>query len=450
MNQSTLTIWACGLAKTGAFDVAKCSMTASSKPRPRSAWGQMYRILRLLTVCLICPCPGAALGDQTFFDDGAVALVARELPNVVEPPVPIFHNGARVDDPETPEADLYQVVEIFDRVPETTSFPLTWSDLVANTFIRPTYQTTGGATASLGTSLVGSPSLRLPGGTPADFLFLPEVDEARVSTGGADRIAIVVDARFLAMALVTSTRAYRDPQVGRTETDLSVRFEATAAIALDSATLGSDAFRLLTVSSMWSDAATYDANVIRFEDETGQTRIVRTDTIDGRGRHIWPSADGLGSWLELVKEPGSDWFPDSPSIRVEILETRGVAGRLGIQGFLAETQDPNDDSFMVWIEWIDAPPTIPEGSVIEADFLILASAPTLVPATSPTPTPTPTPTAEGADANCDGAVSAADLTAISQLTPESASSPCGSGDANDDRQVDGLDLLATVSRFRQS
>jgi hypothetical protein len=65
------------------------------------------------------------------------------------------------------------------------------------------------------------------------------------------------------------------------------------------------------------------------------------------------------STQKLIKETGSAWFPDSPSARVEILEVRGAPGRLGIQGFLAETEDPNDDSLTVWIEWLDAPDTIP-------------------------------------------------------------------------------------------
>jgi hypothetical protein len=64
------------------------------------------------------------------------------------------------------------------------------------------------------------------------------------------------------------------------------------------------------------------------------------------------------STQKLIKETGSAWFPDSPSARVEILEVRGAPGRLGIQGFLAETEDPNDDSLTVWIEWLDAPDTI--------------------------------------------------------------------------------------------
>jgi len=46
----------------------------------------------------------------------------------------------------------------------------------------------------------------------------------------------------------------------------------------------------------------------------------------------------------------------------------GAGGRIGLQGWLAATSQPSDDSLTVWPEWLDAPATVPDGTVIEAAF----------------------------------------------------------------------------------
>jgi hypothetical protein len=384
------------------------------RARPPGGVGLAAKLIAL-GVALLVPASVRA-GDRNLFDDGNVALWARTLASIEEPPVPVFHNGVRVDDPETPGDDLYNVVEIYDQVPDTTSFPLTWADLVANTFVRPTYQNSSGTSGTLGTSIVGTPSYRRPGGSPSDFRFIPSVNRADVWTSGTERIQITVSADFEA-ASVTSTRTYMDPVIGATETVVSVRFEASKNIPLDDALRGKDVFRLLTLSSAWTDPSTYDGNVLRYEDASGGARMLRMDTISTRGEHILQTGAGLGSWFELVKEPGSNWFPDSPTIRVEILATRGLSGHLGIQGFLADTEDPNEDSLSIWVEWLDVLNPISAGTVVEADFRITA-----VP-------PAPVPICTG-DCNDDGSVTIDELTAGIRLIFEDASpTECPSFDA---------------------
>ena len=301
-----------------------------------------------------------------------VGLVAKKLPGVKEPPLPVFHNGVRMDDEVTPGADLFNVIEIFDQTADTSHFPLTWADLVGNTFVRPTYQKAGGPTASLGTSVVGSPSFR----TSAGLQYIPSVVKADLSTGGADRIRSEVTALFCDPAAnVVRICTFPDPAVGRTVTGLSVRFQCRQEITLDRALRGNDAFRLLTLSSMFSTSRAFDANVLRYEDPAGVVHTSRLGDATPRDVHLLSRGTELGSWFELVKEPGSTWFPDSPSIRVDIRDRRGVPGRLGIQGFLAKTQDENDDSLSVWVEWLDAPEVVPAGKSLGIDFLITATPP---------------------------------------------------------------------------
>jgi hypothetical protein len=326
----------------------------------------MPRYLSGLLAGVLLIVPARAQQRVKFYDDGELALHAVTLEDFVEPSVPVYHNGVRVDDPGTSGADVFDVVELYDKVPGASSWPLTWADLVANTYVRPTYYE-----ASLGTSVVATVSYR----TSAGLQFLPTVERADVTTGIPERVRSVVTAQFPGAAAVTSTRVYPDPILRRTETLVNVRFEATSSIALDAGLIGSDAFRLMTVSSMFANEAQYDANVLWYEDAAGLVHELRLTNATPRGAHLMPAAVEMGDWFALRKEPGSTWHPSSPTLRVDLLGVSGVAGRLGVQGWLAPSTDPNEDSLNVWIEWMDAPATIPAGTVIEVDLLLTATEP---------------------------------------------------------------------------
>src|SRR5688572_10170072 len=98
---------------------------------------------------------GASLAQMvTFHDDGQLALVALTNVGVQEPSVPLYRNGVRVNDPGTPGADLFDIVNFHDRVPGTSSHPLTFADIIANGYIRPLVQRADGSTGSIGTSVV--------------------------------------------------------------------------------------------------------------------------------------------------------------------------------------------------------------------------------------------------------------------------------------------------------
>jgi len=74
---------------------------------------------------------------------------------------------------------------------------------------------------------------------------------------------------------------------------------------------------------------------------------------------------------------------------------------------------------------------------------------------APSPNQSPTPTSEATltvtpfpsrpgDANCNGRVDAADLTALVLLLASNGSDVCGFADANQSGEVDALDVDATI------
>ena len=304
-----------------------------------------------------------------FFDDGTLALEATNPAGVIEPPVPIHHNGALIDGAN------HQVVEAFDQVPGTSDFPLTFVDLVANTFLRATYQTEfggSGATGALGTSFVGSPSFRTDDGS---LQYVPTVTRGDVNTDGTPRYESIVTAEFTGLSEVTSTRRFPDPAIGATSIDVDISFEATGDIDLAAGApfSSNDRFRVATLSSMFSSSTEFDANVIRYEDHQGIVQTISLTDATPRGQHLLPIADEIGSWVELIKTEGSTWFPSSPTTRVEILDDDGL--QLGLQGFLDSSMQTSDDSLSVWLEIIDAGDTISNGANFDVSVQVTATPP---------------------------------------------------------------------------
>jgi len=300
-----------------------------------------------------------------FFDDGTLALEATNR-GLVEPPVPIFHNGVLIN------GTNHQIVEASDQVPSTSSFPLTLADIHANTYVRVTYQKADGTTGQLGTSIVGSASFR----TADDvFHFVPTVNRGDVFTGGAVRYQSTIAGQFGSLATTTTSRTFPDPIIGRTTVGLTVGIEATENLNLKTGApfVGNDRFRVVTASSMFADSTQFDANIIRYEDSSGNIQVIALGNATPRDQHLLPAPDEIGDWFELVKTPGSTWFPDSPTIRVDITDKDGL--QLGLQGFLAASTDPTDDSLNVWLEWMDAPNVISDGISINVGFQIVSVPP---------------------------------------------------------------------------
>ncbi len=331
-----------------------------------------------------------------FFDDHQTVALKAYTDLILEPPALLFHQGSAVDCPGTPGEDRFDAIEVLDRVAGTPNFPITWVDLIANTYFRGTYEERSGAVGSsalLGTSIIGSTSFR-PAGTA--LRLIPSVTSAEVFTDLSieDRIRIVLTAGFSSTASVESIRTYPVPVLGESVASLTVTFAALEDIALEERLLGTDAFRFVTGSTMFSTETIYDANVLRWEDSGGSLHVLRLTDTTLRDAHLLPAHADLGCWFELVKEPGSAWSPDSPSVRIDVADCehakRGQGIELGINGFLVEDHDPNSDSLNVWVEWLDAPSVIPAGTELAIGFKVTVTPPVLVTTSSTTSTTTST------------------------------------------------------------
>ncbi len=317
------------------------------------------QVLFLVLAVLVAP----SKADRfEFSHDATLALVAVDPPGVIEPAVPIYHNGALV------QGHGHQVIEAYDRVPGTDSYPLILVDLVANTYLRLSYQNSDGTGGTLGTSVVGSPSFR----TSQGLQFIPTVARSDVSTLGGQRYENVITSNFGSAATVTSTRTFPEPVVGRSTVDLSIDFEAQENIdlALGGPYADNDRLRVLTVSSMFSSSSQFDADILRYEASDGTVKTLPLTDATPRGQHLFPMPDEIGNWFELVKSPGSTWFPDSPSIRVDILDKGNLS--LGVQGFLDTSTDPSTDSLSVYLEVLGADDRLPAGTRFGVRFRITA------------------------------------------------------------------------------
>ena len=302
--------------------------------------------------------------DKKLFDDGTQALWGRSFPgDVQEPLVPVSFNGK--------PAGYFRLLELYDQVPSTTSYPLTWTDIVANTYQRSTYQKADGTTGTLGTSVVGTASYW----TAAGLQFIPTVTGVAVTKAKGQPLQIATSAAFGTDAAVTTTSTFVEAALGRTVTDVSVKFEAKANLDFSDFITGTNSFRFLTVSSMFASSTQYDANAILYEDGDGQIHSVLLTDATVRDTLVLPAANEMGTWLELHKEPGSTWNADSPTVRVEITGSTGVAGSLGVEAYLADSADPNDDSLTAWVEWQDVPQALAAGTVVTVNFRITATPP---------------------------------------------------------------------------
>src|SRR5271155_4464767 len=135
--------------------------------------------------------PAQSDGSVNIDLDHATLRVKR-WPSIREPAVPVFHDGSRLAIEGNPGQDRFNLVEIYDQTLGTNDYPLIWSDLVSNLYLRTTYQKPGGPGARLGTSVVGSASFR----TSAGLQHLPDIHQAELHTGGPERIVSKISTSF--------------------------------------------------------------------------------------------------------------------------------------------------------------------------------------------------------------------------------------------------------------
>jgi Ca2+-binding RTX toxin-like protein len=306
--------------------------------------------------------------ETKFWDDGNFAAVAKILPGVTEPTVPIFFQGALVGGVN------YHAVELFDKTPNGAGYPSTFVDIVANTYVRNTYQKPDGMNKSgnYGTSFAATFSYRPAVG---ELKYIPTVDRADITIGGADRYTDVVTGHFDSVADTTSTRTFPDPTFAFTKVGVSntLTVQQNVKLATGSVRDEGDVLRAGTLSSMFSSSQQFDASLILWEDKAGNVHSLQLSDATLRDKHLFDKPQELGSWVELVKGAGSTWYPDSPTIRLKISNPGSL--QLGLQGFLVSSLNPNDDSLNVWTEVLNPPSTLAQGTNYKVDFEVIAVAP---------------------------------------------------------------------------
>lgn len=334
---------------------------------------------RVGVIAALMACSGGVSAQSvTFFDDGQLALVAITNPGVQEPSIPLFLHGVPVNDPGTPGTDLFDIVNFFDRVPGTSSFPLTFADIIANGYIRPLVQRSDGTTGSIGTSVVSGPGFRAAG---ESLRIVPSMARADVEIGGESRVVIQGTGAYGSRASLASRRAYPDPIVGQSEVRIEYTWTAMQDIVMPSPGQGrgNDCFRLVMFSSMLADleGGVYDAKYLAVTDEQGRRRTIALDE-SVRNAHLFasPRATAVGGSFALLKDNAATWNPGSPSIEIIIDEVTGPVGQLGVQGWRLDSANPNDDSLSVWLEWVDVPPVVTAGTTVGVSLTVVATPPT--------------------------------------------------------------------------
>jgi hypothetical protein len=371
---------------------------------------------------------GAVRAQQSvnFYDNGEVALLAITNLGVQEPSIALFRDGQRVDDPATGGADLFDIIDFYDRVPGTSSYPLTMADIIANGYLRPLVQRSDGLTGSIGTSVVTGPSFR-PSGQPLDII--PDMSRADVTTNlpPSQRLRVQGTGAYGARATLVSRRHYPDPIVGRTTVLVDYTWTALQDIALAPAPggRGNDAFRLVMFSSMLASTVQglYDARYLAITDPQGRRRTIEvSDQV--RNAHLFPAPrpTAVGRSFALLKDNAASWNPGSPSIEIEVLAAAQGGGgqpQISVQGYRADTTNPNDDSLSVWLEWVDAPGVVAAGTTLDVSLRIIAT-----PATDP------------GDLNHDGVRNCADVSLLESQLGRTVADPLF--DAYADLDHDGV------------
>lgn len=302
---------------------------------------------------------------EPFFENRVQALRAKNL-GLVEEKVPVYHERKLI------RKKRHEAVEGYFRIGKRRAYPQIFADLVANGYLRVTYAKRNGRSGSLGTSVATSPAYR----TNQTLDLVPTISRVSIyAKGTREDYRSKITASFPGIAAVQLGHGLESLQVGRTRFTLETRFTALAAIALSRSeeVIANDRFRVLTLSSMFADNERFDANAIRYEAPGGEVTTLPLRKTTPRDAYLFPRAVAVGSWIELVKGRGSAWNPDGPTIRIEIKNPGSL--QLGVQGFLAPSTDPNDDSLSVWLEWITAPDTIPSGTDQTLEFELIATPP---------------------------------------------------------------------------
>jgi hypothetical protein len=367
--------------------------------------------LTCITLSLVFPLLSSAQSDEFFTSDELRLIALNPVAGpgetgFLEPPIAIKH----VDQGGSPElVGNFQVIDILDAVPGTTSQPLTVVDLVANTAIRLTPQNPDGTTNSLGPSVFRSPSIRTSDG---QFLLFPTANDNLDPVNDNLNVTVFTDTNSdryrseitgqlnsdgMALADVRIETTFPDPPIGSTTVHVASSISFLKDVSLANVAgfhPDNDRLRMATVSSSFIGAlpdgsvhpdgtplpngsTSFDTNFIRFEGVNGDIQTIdlataaRTDATM-LNFLLGDGAVEIGAWVEFLKTEPDSINPSSPSLRIDIDNKYGQ--RIALQGILFDTDDPRDDSLQVWFERLDTPDVVEGDTTYQFDYSITATA----------------------------------------------------------------------------
>ncbi len=301
--------------------------------------------------------------------DGLLEIQSARISSIVENPVAVVFDKKITNEVST--------VEFFAKPEGSVHFPLLISDIVANGFLRQTYRLEDGRSATLGTSVLGSCSLRRADGT---LFYIPQIETAALRVVSDSSLEITLEGSVSSRCTLRSTRRYNFVSDQLSATTV-VRLDITMVdeFPLDKSLRNRDSFRLFTISSMFTPTH-YDANKIQVRRISGDNSTLSLNAASPSNQHLVLGLLSPGDIVEAIKEPGSNGkryspgSPDSPSVSIKYLRSSGMHPDLGVYAFWTGSKNINDDSLTMWgeVQEVDA---LEAGKNIWVEFEVGVSPP---------------------------------------------------------------------------
>ena len=275
----------------------------------------------------------------TLFETANVVVVSANRAGIQETPQDVYV-GPRLIEPA-------QVIEIYNRIPNTSSFTIRAVVLVAGAI-----RTTTGSN-SLGSTVW--PLAFRDDNTGMHFV----VEAGRFDVSLLNNVVTVTRTGTIS-DMGTASITYRIPLASNTQTtaNVSVSFTASRNIPLEPSLLQIDAARGPWIATMAQFQA-HDAVAIAATDLNGIPQRIGFDTLARDTHALNPSLplSTIAATYGVLNVPGSTWNPTTGSVKLtDVIVTQMAPGAasqnipLDLQTYIVTTNDPNQDNASVYPE----------------------------------------------------------------------------------------------------
>lgn len=302
---------------------------------PRSSYRSRQHLHAILCGQKLEPIEAMA----TLFETANVVVVSANRAGIQETPQDVYV-GPRLIEPA-------QVIEIYNRIPNTSSFTIRAVVLVAGAI-----RTTTGSN-SLGSTVW--PLAFRDDNTGMHFV----VEAGRFDVSLLNNVVTVTRTGTIS-DMGTASITYRIPLASNTQTtaNVSVSFTASRNIPLEPSLLQIDAARGPWIATMAQFQA-HDAVAIAATDLNGIPQRIGFDTLARDTHALNPSLplSTIAATYGVLNVPGSTWNPTTGSVKLtDVIVTQMAPGAasqnipLDLQTYIVTTNDPNQDNASVYPE----------------------------------------------------------------------------------------------------